>query len=517
MPKAHQGPKVSTIRIVDKVSQPKQTEKVGSHKSSATVDHPSPVGAIAPPTTLYPPTQVHQDKSETNKVTDAEEGTDDMRNATGSGVRTNLQTTAPTTIPTQIPPCPISYATKLAALVQEVRDEKTSAAASACQSSNLKPANTPVSPWGKPQAKSNAWSTVAPSNTNQATAGPPETSPARQALASSPAFDTTAASPSKPSNKVNEKYRWSTSAEASASRPKKKVTDRYKWGRNPPKQVDPPTQWDAWERDEPPYEGYQPQVRKWLENVSDTPEDAEAANSFETAPIQEEGETTPASRPRTPDKAEYDIVLKEYMNTGGKYVEDDDKWCTDVELQKLREGLRLPKQGARAKKQPKSTQTNGRYLDAGALNELEQRAFADKHGNPAWMLEGLGANDGWNDWPKKDHETKTDEQNELAGSTAGDHDAGLTWGESKHMSSSEEKPTGDQDWGESKPSAEQPSWQNKEWNSASKKDNMASDRPRGPISAVEKQRRRENNLCGYCGAADHFVRNCNRKPKSNWR
>ena len=34
---------------------------------------------------------------------------------------------------------------------------------------------------------------------------------------------------------------------------------------------------------------------------------------------------------------------------------------------------------------------------------------------------------------------------------------------------------------------------------------------RGPLSAEEKDRRRRNNLCMYCGAGEHFANNCPNK------
>jgi hypothetical protein len=33
-----------------------------------------------------------------------------------------------------------------------------------------------------------------------------------------------------------------------------------------------------------------------------------------------------------------------------------------------------------------------------------------------------------------------------------------------------------------------------------------------PIDAAEKQRRKDNDLCGYCGAEDHWIRECPNKP-----
>jgi len=33
-------------------------------------------------------------------------------------------------------------------------------------------------------------------------------------------------------------------------------------------------------------------------------------------------------------------------------------------------------------------------------------------------------------------------------------------------------------------------------------------KPRGPLSAAEKQRRRDNNLCFYCGSSEHTFENC---------
>jgi hypothetical protein len=36
-----------------------------------------------------------------------------------------------------------------------------------------------------------------------------------------------------------------------------------------------------------------------------------------------------------------------------------------------------------------------------------------------------------------------------------------------------------------------------------------------PIDAAEKQRRKDNDLCGYCGADDHWVRDCPNKPKTS--
>jgi hypothetical protein len=33
-----------------------------------------------------------------------------------------------------------------------------------------------------------------------------------------------------------------------------------------------------------------------------------------------------------------------------------------------------------------------------------------------------------------------------------------------------------------------------------------------PVDAAEKQRRKENDLCGYCGADDHWIRDCPNKP-----
>jgi hypothetical protein len=33
-------------------------------------------------------------------------------------------------------------------------------------------------------------------------------------------------------------------------------------------------------------------------------------------------------------------------------------------------------------------------------------------------------------------------------------------------------------------------------------------KPRGPITAAEKLRRRENNLCLYCGGSAHSIQNC---------
>ena len=35
-----------------------------------------------------------------------------------------------------------------------------------------------------------------------------------------------------------------------------------------------------------------------------------------------------------------------------------------------------------------------------------------------------------------------------------------------------------------------------------------------PIDAAEKQRRKDNDLCGYCGADDHWVRDCPNKSKT---
>ena len=37
-------------------------------------------------------------------------------------------------------------------------------------------------------------------------------------------------------------------------------------------------------------------------------------------------------------------------------------------------------------------------------------------------------------------------------------------------------------------------------------------RPRGPLSEAEKERRRKNNLCFYCGEGSHLFKNC---PKKN--
>ncbi|KAF9533032.1 hypothetical protein EC957_002311, partial [Mortierella hygrophila] len=33
-----------------------------------------------------------------------------------------------------------------------------------------------------------------------------------------------------------------------------------------------------------------------------------------------------------------------------------------------------------------------------------------------------------------------------------------------------------------------------------------------PVDATEKQRRKDNDLCGYCGADDHWIRECPNKP-----
>jgi hypothetical protein len=41
-----------------------------------------------------------------------------------------------------------------------------------------------------------------------------------------------------------------------------------------------------------------------------------------------------------------------------------------------------------------------------------------------------------------------------------------------------------------------------------------SNQPRGRLTEAEKQRRRANNLCLYCGSADHKVKNCNIRPST---
>ncbi|CDO78103.1 hypothetical protein BN946_scf184480.g1 [Trametes cinnabarina] len=43
-------------------------------------------------------------------------------------------------------------------------------------------------------------------------------------------------------------------------------------------------------------------------------------------------------------------------------------------------------------------------------------------------------------------------------------------------------------------------------------DAIRQSRPRGPLSEAEKERRRKNNLCFYCGEGGHTFKNC---PKKN--
>src|SRR5947207_11185900 len=37
---------------------------------------------------------------------------------------------------------------------------------------------------------------------------------------------------------------------------------------------------------------------------------------------------------------------------------------------------------------------------------------------------------------------------------------------------------------------------------------------REPLSEDEKTRRRDNNLCAYCGSSEHYIDNCPRKPQT---
>jgi len=415
--KAHQGTRISTVRIVDKVFKPVQklhTEQVGLHKSSATVDHPATVVAVGTSNIPHAPTQVQQNISEVDKVLHREEDTVKMETTNVPGVLPKIQATGPTTVTANNSTRPVSYASAIKTLLQEVRDEKKSVTALPGQSNALKPAQPVVSPWGMPKGKLNASSAVVP---RPPIAVPIATTHTQQPLAPSPALITST----------------THAPAATSSRPRKRVKERYKWGPKPPKTHEPVPHYKG-PAYIPPFEGYNPQVEKWLENVSNTPENAEALSSSELDLIEED-ETLPSSRPRTPDNCDYDIVLQEHM--GGNRIEDDGNWISVEGLQKLE------RDNMKRKMLWESQNKGHHYLDEDALQRLADRVFAEKLGNPAWLDEPVE-----NAWRDSWGETKQEDQVSASGNKAAADDAELTWGESRQVSSS----------------LEAPSWQNAAWN-----------------------------------------------------
>jgi hypothetical protein len=43
---------------------------------------------------------------------------------------------------------------------------------------------------------------------------------------------------------------------------------------------------------------------------------------------------------------------------------------------------------------------------------------------------------------------------------------------------------------------------------------LSAGRPRGRLTEDEKQRRRDNGLCLYCGGGEHIARNCSHRPQA---
>ena len=185
---------------------------------------------------------------------------------------------------------------------------------------------------------------------------------------------------------------------------------------------------------------YNPQVNKWLENVSDTPEDVGICNISNSDPVSlQDGERHPSSRPRTPDDGKYDIVKSEHMNSRGDYVEDDGNWISAAGLKTLRKNMKqeMPWNHGRAARKKRDPNREGQWLDADALLQLEHAVLADKMGNPEWFKVKPMANDPQEEWARliRTPSERTDEQGDFVASS-GANDVELTWGDSRQVSSS---------------------------------------------------------------------------------
>lgn len=368
------GKRVSTVRIVDKVSKAKQNEpkeETVSHKASTSLGtiKNADLPTSAPSAT---PTQLNQPAKEKDNEKNSEDIT--MRptnNSNGSGVAASIQPAATSQAVANTAAPSFSYATAIKALLN---DEVKPRAFLPAHSTILKPAQPPVSPWGRPRGPANVTSTAktpAPWQPTPATQAPIAT---RQPLAPSPTIVTTATreavvSSAKPRRRTKETYRWSPRAPVNAPRPRKPAEDFIV----PTKSVQ--------------FEGHDPQIDEWLANIIEESAEDEAAHpyEYESAAI-ETNERAPLSRPRTPDNLGYDVVLQEYMT--GEYVEDDGNWISAGDLailnKKNKENqMALNDDGNTKKNVATSTGVQeGQRLSERALEKLSRKLFEEQF--PAW-------------------------------------------------------------------------------------------------------------------------------------